>query len=282
MALSKHSAETIMKRNIEDINNGADNKLSWIQRQFFAFYENDLPKTIIIAGKFYKHVKTFKYDFFAGTGLYELDEQMAGERGEFPRIVVKIYRYRRFFLLPMSWLGRLSALHEIRLYKMLDDIEGVPKYIADVGRTGFAHEFIPGQPLKRTSLVNDDFFDNLESLLKKIHNRNVAYVDMNKAENIILGDDGRPYLIDFQISYAPRDIPVVSILTKIILRQLQKEDLYHLLKHKRRIRPDLLTEKDIIASYNRSIPIKIHRIISKPYFIVRRFLMKLLKLKSVE
>ncbi len=271
-----------MKHNNNESHN--DN-LNRIQRQFFAFYENNLPATIIINGKTYKHIHTFKYDFFAGTGLYELmtkTENINEEENKTRKIVIKIYRNRRFFLLPMRWLGRLSAKHEIRLYNMLHDIDGIPEFISAVNDTGFAHEFIRGQPLKRNSAVDDDFFDNLEYLLKQIHKRNVAYVDMNKSENIILGNDGKPYLIDFQISYAPRNIPILSSITTFILRQLQKEDLYHLLKHKRRIRPDLLSQRDIINSYNRSIPIKIHRFISKPYFLIRRFIMKILKLKSVE
>jgi hypothetical protein len=251
--------------------------MNWVQRQFYALYENDLPASLTIAGRNFHHIKTFKYDFFAGTGLYESDQSPTD------RVVIKIYRYRRFFGLPMRWLGRFSVKHESRIYQLLHGIDGIPKFIAKVGDTGFAHEFIPGEPLKRGMTVPDDFFENFSRLLTEVHNRHAAYVDMNKPENILLGDNGRPWLLDFQISFAPVNFwPILRHIAAPILRQLQHEDWYHYFKHKRHLRPDQLSPDDYIRSYRRSLPIRIHRIISKPYFAIRHFIMDLLNLKSVE
>jgi hypothetical protein len=259
--------------------------MNWIQKQFYALYESDLPSRVTIEGHEYRRVKTFKYDFFAGTGIYEsidsADELNAPSTHR--QIVVKIYRYRRFFGLPMKWLGKISVGHESRLYKLLQDIPGIPHFVGMVGSTGFAHEFIPGGPLAKKIVLSDEYFDQFHTLLTAIHQRGVAYVDLNKPENVLRGDDGKPYLLDFQISFAPNNLwPPLRKIANPILRQLQIEDWYHFGKHKRHFRPDLMTPEDLIRSYQRSLPIRIHRIVAMPYFAIRHFVMDLLNLKSVE
>lgn len=241
-----------------------------IQRQFFALNEPDMPDRIAVDGVDCTRIETFKYDFFAATGLYR--------RGD-DRIVVKIYRRRRFFALPMTWFGRLQVNHETRLYRRLAAIEGIPTLVATVAATGFAHAYVPGKPLRRSERPDDLFFDRLGQLIGQIHARDIAYVDLNKSENILLGEDGRPYLVDFQISYAPRRL---FFATRFLLRRFQREDRYHLLKHKRRIRPDLLTSEEQAIARRQSWAIKLHRATTRPYFFVRRRVMNLLGLKPAE
>ena len=75
---------------------------------------------------------------------------------------------------------------------------------------------------------------------EELYRRDVAYVDTNKSHNILLGDDGRPHLIDFQISFAPgilRKIPFFGWLAGMLLRRLHEADVYHIHKHWRRLRP---------------------------------------------
>jgi hypothetical protein len=256
--------------------------MNWIQRQFLALYELDLPSTVVLNSRTYRRVQTFKYDFFAGTGLYELAESSVANDSDAPRqIVAKIYRYRRFFGLPMGWIGKISVRHEGRLYRMLHDIPGIPRFIGLIGKTGFGHEFIAGRQLDRQDRPNDEFFDRLKGILEAIHARNASYVDLHKLGNIILGEDGKPYLIDFQISYAPRlRWPIVRQITGLVLRQFQQEDFYHYIKHKRRLRRDLVSQEDIAKSYQPSLPNRIHRFASKPYFWIRHWVMNVLGLES--
>ncbi len=252
-----------------------------LQKQFYALYGEELPKTIMLGEIPYTHKKTFKYDFFAGTGLYERADDAKDDGHK--QIIVKIYRLRPFFLLPMRWIGQLSVRHEARLYQKVDSIQGVPKFAGLVGKTGFAHEFIPGKQLSKSDAVNDTFFDELEKIIENIHKRKVAYVDLNKPENIILGTNQKPYLVDFQISFThERNWPILRNINSLILTQLQMEDRYHFAKHKRKLRPDLLTPEDYALTYKRSIPIRIHRLISRPYFAIRHVLMDLLDLKPAE
>ena len=103
---------------------------------------------------------------------------------------------------------------------------------------------------------------------------------MNKSPNILVGDDGRPYLIDFQISGDLHEWGD-TFITRWLLARLQREDHYHLLKHKRRLRPDELTAQERLAAARRSLLIRLHRVISKPYFLIRRSLFKRLRLETM-
>lgn len=189
------------------------------------------------------------------------------------RIVVKINRR----IDPFTRLaGRYLAFREVRAYSKLADVPNVPALVGRVTSTGFAHAFAVGEPLSKSSKVPDAFFDQLMSLVNELHRRGMAYVDLNKPENVILGDDGRPYLIDFQIHFdAAAWWP--GLVGRWLLGIFHRGDVYHVLKHKRRLRPDLLTDADRAALEHRGFFIRLHRTLTKPYFRIRRPIMRWLK-----
>ncbi|MBI5864747.1 MAG: hypothetical protein HZB38_09600, partial [Planctomycetes bacterium] len=184
-----------------------------------------LPKTVRCEGRVYTHVETFKHDFFAATGLY---------RGPDGRLhVLKLGRRMPFLTFPMRWLGEWLTRREVRLYSKLHGMAGIPALtglLAD--GSGFLHAFVPGHPLGRDERVGDAFFTELLAMVKELHRRDIAYVDLNKRQNVLVGDDGRPYLIDFQISL---DLPPVGWRrlppVRWLLARFQHGDWYHCLKH---------------------------------------------------
>src|SRR5262249_23306511 len=153
-------------------------------------------------------------------------------------------RQAPIFGLPMAWLGNWLAGHEARILKLLQDSPNVPRPLGTVKVSGrvlpnaLARSYIVGHPLTRYECVDDNFFPALERLLGLMHSRGMAYVDLHKRENIVVGDDGKPYLVDFQISASPSPGPLNSMVTRAIFGLLQQSDLYHLLKHKSHHRPD--------------------------------------------
>ena len=218
------------------------------------------PSYFVIAGENYNHVKTFKHDFFAVTALYQ---------GSDSQVVLKIGRIATLLGLPMQWCGRFLAGHEARLYAIAQGIEGIPRLVGMYGTTGFVHEFVPGRPLTKDDRLDDDFFPRLERIIDQVHALDAAYVDLEKRENVLRGDDGRPHLIDFQISYhLPENRGGNSQLARFVLKMLQQSDKYHLYKHWRRLRPDQLTE----AQAAEAIPIwiRLHRAIFRPITLMRR------------
>jgi hypothetical protein len=64
---------------------------------------------------------------------------------------------------------------------------------------------------------------------------------MSKWENVLIGADGHPYLLDFQIHFRlPRGWPLRWLLTWI-----QKVDLYYLHRHWSRARPDQVSAEQL-------------------------------------
>lgn len=233
-----------------------------------------LPDAVETNGERYERVETFKHDFFAATGLY---------RGPAGLAVLKVGRTNALFGVPLRWIGRLLARHEVRLYQLLQDLPGVPRCVGPVGETGFLHAFVPGHPLGRREHVSDTFFDELETLLAAVHARQIAYVDLNKRQNILVGDDGRPYLIDFQIAlHLPRTGWRGWGVSQWVLKRFQRADRYHFLKHKRRLRPELLTPGERAEVERLSIWIRLHRLVARPLTQLRRWVLRRLGAGSAD
>lgn len=227
-----------------------------------------LPETIDLPAGRYRLARTVKHDFFAATGFYD------GPHAR--RAVVKLGRTAPFAGMPLEWIGRYLCRRELRFYGSLADLPSVPRVLGTVGPTGFAHEYVQGRPLERGKAVPDGFFAQLQQLLAELHRRQIAYVDTNKPQNILLGDNGRPYLIDFQISWDLNELGN-NVLNRWLLRRLQRADIYHILKHKRRMRPDELQPGERDLAVRRGALIRLHRIVAWPYFRVRRRLMAKLR-----
>ena len=176
-----------------------------------------------------------------------------------------------FFGLPLAWIGRFLVRRESRLLARAQSVTGVPRYCGAWDDTGLVHAYVPGHPLGRHDVLNDDFFPLLSAMIDEIHGMEIAYVDLEKRENILMGDDGRPYLIDFQISwFIEPHRGGNSWPARKILSILQTADRYHLLKHWRRARPDQLNSEQIAESQRPPFWIAWHRLLFRPVTRLRR------------
>ncbi|MCG3127157.1 MAG: hypothetical protein CHACPFDD_02015 [Phycisphaerae bacterium] len=229
-----------------------------------------MPQTVDCGGCRYELIETFKHDFFAATGAYR------SESGQLA--VLKIGRESSLLAIPMAWIGRWLARREFRMYQLVSDLSGVPALVGMVGRNGLMHAFVPGRALGRDDQVDDQFFARLAELLTALHARGIAYVDLNKRQNILLGDDGRPYLIDFQIAlYLPPRGLGRFWPARWLLSRFQAADWYHYAKHKRRLRPDLLTPEERTRVERLSVWIRLHRLWARPATQVRRWILRRLR-----
>jgi len=231
-------------------------------RYLFALGVDALPGRVVASdGVAYVLVKTFKHDFWAATGLYHREGS--------PEIlaVAKFQRAYHLWGLPLKWLGRMIANHEIRIYKALQGLPGIPKYLGETAPNGFVHEFIPGVDLHAELPLTAEFFEQLAQMLRDLQARHIAYVDTNKRENILYGEDGRPWLIDFQISYQANPRNPVG---RLILRKLVAADWYHFYKHKTRLLPGACSEEDFAKAKRRGFLHEVHRVVAQPVIRVRR------------
>jgi len=228
----------------------------------------DPPEQVEVAGDCYELVDIFKHDSWAATALYAL-----GQR----RIVCKFNRRQSILGFPMVWLGRWLARREARFLRLLADTGRVPVpcgAVFDGPRrmpTAVAREYILGDPLGEDTPVGDAFFAELSGLLDCVHQRGMAYVDLHKRENVLVGDDGHPYLIDFQVAYAP---PVwAGPLGRMLLSQLQQMDRFHVRKLQWRFRPDQVPGGLESLDALRPALVRWHRRLAPPLRSLRRWLL---------
>jgi hypothetical protein len=223
------------------------------------------PEVIELDAERYRLERIFKHDFFAYTALY------AGERR---RIVLKIGRRASLCGLPLGWIGRLHSWHESAVFHEVHDLEIVPRFTGRWQKHGLTHEFIAGHPLEKGERVADDFFPRLAAGLEEIHRRGLAYVDLEKCENVLVGDDGRPYLFDFQISWRwPFAVGRGRWPVTWIASRFQAGDRYHLTKLKLRTRPDLFTPEELQAARRKPFLVRMHGGLTRPLTLLRRFVL---------
>lgn len=238
----------------------------------YALGHAGLPATVIVEGTTYALERVVKHDFWAGTGFYACAQAPAGLP---PRVVVKINRRASLLGLPLWPIGRMLYRRERRAYAGLQSLPHVPRLLdGDATDTGLIHAYVEGTPLRKSGPpVPDAFFDELVAAIDAMRDLGFAYVDMNKPSNVLLGDDGRPYLFDFQISFdASRWWP--APLRRFALARFHAADVYHALKLKRRFRPDQLTDADRTLLARGWPGQRVHRAINVPYFAVRRPLIR--------
>lgn len=231
-----------------------------------ALGRGDPPAEFTLDGRRYALDRVFKHDFFAATSRYK-----AGDHS----VILKIGRVAWLGPLPLRWLGRFLAARESAALSHLSGDVSVPRLLGRFGLTGVVRQYIDGRPLRRGLHVPDEFHSELAAAIQRIHAAGMAYVDLEKAENVLLGDDGKPYLIDFQIAwYWPRrwggELPPFSI----IRRWLQSSDLYHLRKLQRRTRQDQLTDAERAGTYCKPWFVRAHTGLTAPLKKLRRFFLE--------
>ncbi len=235
-----------------------------------------MPRAINYRQNAYYLQKILKHDFFAATVLYALHFDTKDNCGDVPeKVVLKVGCHQFFFGIPMVPVGLFLSGREIRNLRRLKGIDNVPQLLAEYGRYGFLYEYIEGKTLAEAGDVPERFFDKLAALLTRLHAEDFVYLDMNKRTNILVGADGEAYIIDFQISYHIAGTGfLLGRLFRKIRGRLQREDWYHLYKHKRKIIGTELTDEEFKALRQPSLLIRLHRIIATPLRKARRAILR--------
>jgi Phosphotransferase enzyme family len=99
-------------------------------------------------------------------------------------------------------IARLLQARERRALRVLAGLPGVTQLLDHRSslRSAQLRSWLPGQPLALADPLPRDFFERLEELVRSVHTRGVCHNDLHKEGNILVGDDGRPALIDFQLA----------------------------------------------------------------------------------
>jgi serine/threonine protein kinase len=103
-------------------------------------------------------------------------------------------------------VARVLLRRERRALAALAGCPGVPSLVADATRRPgeLLRTYLDGEPLWSASRLPRDFFDRLRELVARLHALGVCHNDLHKENNILVGADGVPCLIDFQLASVHR------------------------------------------------------------------------------
>jgi RIO-like serine/threonine protein kinase len=132
-------------------------------------------------------------------------------------------------------LARHLARREARALLRLEGLEGTPRLLGFEGGV-LRRVWVPGQPMQLARPTDPAWFREALTLLRRLHRAGVAHNDLAKEPNWLVTADGRPALVDFQLA-------LVSPRRGRLFRALAREDLRHLLKHKRTYCAERLTAR---------------------------------------
>ena len=157
------------------------------------------------------------------------------------RLIVKDYTPRPAWI--RFTLGRGLIRREVRAYRRLQDIEGIPRFAGQVDSFAFAVEFVEGRDLShfRPGEVPVEFFRKLFLLLESVHRAGVAQGDIHHRD-VLVGPDNEPFLVDFSTA-AFREGAARSWRQRLF-RAACSSDHRAVLKLKHRHAPQSLTEAE--------------------------------------
>lgn len=162
--------------------------------------------------------------------------------------MVKDVRRRNFFL---RWsLGLWLIQKEWKIYERLRGLKGIPRPVERIDRFAFAMEYIPGKSILRGEPLPPAFFPDLEKVLREVHGRGVVHMDLRHKGNILVSEEGVPFLIDFNSSFS---FTVGGWLHRLIFPLFRWVDYGGLLKLKNRTIPSAMTPKEtgFLKRFNR-------------------------------
>ena len=137
----------------------------------------------------------------------------------------------------LAWIARRLLKREAKALAALLNIDGIPQLIRHDSHS-LLRSFLPGMTMHVGRPETAFYFREAARLLRRIHSAGVVHNDLAKEANILLSENGSPAFIDFQLA---------SFRTRRgrLFRIAAREDIRHLLKHKRTYRPDLLTAREL-------------------------------------
>lgn len=136
----------------------------------------------------------------------------------------------------LAWFARWLCRREARALARLDGLPGTPRLLAAAAGE-LRREWIEGRPMQIAKPRNPEYFHAARRLVTALHRRGVAHNDLAKEPNWLVTPTGAPALVDFQLAS-------VSERRRRLFRALAREDLRHLLKHKRSYCPGHLSARE--------------------------------------
>ena len=160
----------------------------------------------------------------------------------------------------LRWLSRRLLRREVAALRALDSL-GIAPRLLDADSHTAIREFVDGAPLYEARIDEPRFYVIAMRALRRMHRQNVAHNDLAKEPNVLATPDRKAVFIDFQLAtFAPRRGP--------LFRALAREDIRHLLKHKRSYCPEALTARERRILDTPSLPSRWFANTIKPVYLL--------------
>ncbi len=166
----------------------------------------------------------------------------------------------------IRWLARSLMKREATALAALSDVNGVPK-LNRFDRNTLTRSFICGVPMHVARPTDHRFYVAAAQLLRQMHCADVVHNDLAKEPNVVVDSTGNPAFLDFQLAW-------FGPSRTRLFRVLGREDVRHLLKHKRTYCAEHLTRREQSILAHPSILSRLWMITVKPlYLFITRNLM---------
>jgi predicted Ser/Thr protein kinase len=150
---------------------------------------------------------------FQGLDVPRLTEWLRRRGADGPEVIghgvqgaLRIYRQDGMELLVKSahgrgaarWLRRWMLRREHRAYQQLAEVTGVPRCYGLLEADHLVLEHLDAEPYRLAKIENPGlFYARLLELIQDVHRQGVAHGDIKGKNNVLVGPDEQPYLVDF-------------------------------------------------------------------------------------
>ena len=167
------------------------------------------------------------------------------------RAIIKDYSTNSF--LYRNTIGRFLVWRETKAYRRLAGLKGIPTLYRAIGGLALVIEEIPGknmEGLEKEEKLSEVFFKEIHRLVDSVHRQGLAHCDLKRAPNILLGNDGSPYIVDWSASISQREFRFFPI--NLIYRRFLQDDINGIIKIQLRHCPDAVSPEHKRRYYHRS------------------------------
>jgi len=151
---------------------------------------------------------------------------------------------------PVRWSGALQLAREVKAYRRLAGVPGVPRFHGALDRHAIIIEYVGGIRLPKFHARHGGVprvAERIKELLGSVHERGIIHGDLRSRDNILVTPSGELYLIDFSSAtvFEPG-----SWASRAIFPRFERAEQRALLKWKVALAPEELTAEEL-ASHRR-------------------------------
>ena len=101
----------------------------------------------------------------------------------------------------MRQFGRLQIRHEVKAYRFLEGLPGIPRLLGRIDRYALALEKIEGRQLGSAPerlTRGTELMPRLRAIVERMHEAGLVHWDLRGRENVLVRPDGELFVLDFQ------------------------------------------------------------------------------------